>query len=98
MTGQPQPLKSYPNFVETDLDDVADALGKIAQIRGDDQSKWDNLVNQFILGRKVNKVPANSSDLTGSFVGDFNVTTTFAYFCVNNAGTAQWVRVGVATF
>jgi hypothetical protein len=93
-----QPLKSYPSTIDNTVESCADALRKISQVRTDDQSKWKQLTNQFILGRKVAKVPANSADITGSIVGDFNVTTTFAYFCVNNAGTAQWVRVAVGTF
>lgn len=98
MTSQPQPLKSYPSTRGDDLRSALDVLDKISQIRADDQTKWDNLTQQFILGRRVAKVPTSSSDTSGSAVGDFNVTTTFAYYCVNNAGTAQWVRVAVGTF
>jgi hypothetical protein len=31
-------------------------------------------------------------------VGDFNVTSTYAYFLINNSGTNEWVRIAVGTF
>ena len=95
---QPQPLKPFPVAIDPTPVACQAALMKIGQIRQDDQNKWQQLAGQFILGRSVTKIPANSSDTGGNVVGDFNVTSTYAYFCVNNSGTTQWVRVAVGTF
>lgn len=95
---QPQPLKPFPVAIDPTISGMQNALMKIGQIRQDDQNKWQQLVSQFILGRSVTKIPANSSDTTGSVIGDFNVTTTYAYFCVSNNGVPQWVRVATGTF
>lgn len=92
------PLKSFPTAIDNTLQSVCDAVRKIGQVRQDDQRQWNDLQNQFISGRRVPKVPANSADTTGNSIGDFNVTATFAYFCVDNAGTVEWVRVAVGTF
>lgn len=91
-------LKTYPSNVVATSMDCANALNKIAQIRSDDRVQWNNLNNTFVAGRKVAKVPANSSDTSGNVAGDFNVTTAYAYFCINNAGTVEWVRAAVGTF
>jgi hypothetical protein len=93
-----EPLSPYPFNIPPHSVDCATALNKIAQIRSDDRTKWNNLNNVFIAGRRVAKVPANSSDTSGNVAGDFNVTTAYAYFCINNAGTVEWVRAAVGTF
>lgn len=78
---------------------VVGALQKIAQIRGQDQTQWIDLKNQFISGRRVVRVPSASNDLLATDnIGDFNVTATFAYFLIDNAGTIEWVRIAVGTF
>ena len=93
------PLKSFPIAIDNTISSVADAIRKIGQIRKDDQTSWLNLQNQFIAGRKVTRIPSASTNvLSTDNVGDFNVTSTYAYFLVNNSGTPEWVRVAVGTF
>lgn len=93
-----QPLQSYPISIDDTVTSCAEALRKIGQIRQADQIEWNQLSNRFLSGRSVAKVPSSSTDITGNVVGDFNVTPTYAYFCVDNAGTAEWVRIAVSTF
>jgi hypothetical protein len=92
------PLKPYPTNIPKTLEGVWNALLQITRLRPQDIGVVGNLPNQFVAGRKVNTVPSTSTASAGDQVGDFNVTTTFAYYCVNNAGTAEWVRVAVGTF
>jgi hypothetical protein len=92
------PLKSYPTNIPKTLDGVWNALLQITRLRPQDAAVIGNLPNQFVLGRKVNTVPSTSTVSPGDQVNDYNVTPTFAYFCVNNAGTAEWVRAAVSNF
>jgi hypothetical protein len=92
------PFKPYPTNSPKTLDGVWNALLQITRLRPQDAAVISNLPNQFILGRKVNTIPSSSTPSSGDQIGDFNTTTTFAYFCVNNAGSAQWVRAVVSTF
>jgi len=94
-----QPLQNYPASTDMSFSGCITALQKISQIRQNDQVQWNNLNNQFISGRRVTRVPTTSSNvLATDNVGDFNVTATYAYFCINNSGTVEWVRVAVGTF
>lgn len=92
------PFKSYPTNIPKTLDGVWNALLQITRLRPQDASAIGNLPQQFVLGRKVNKVPASSTDIADSQPGDFNVTPTFGYYCINNAGTAEWVQWAVSSF
>lgn len=91
-------MKPFPTLNNADPKALQQAVNQIARIRQDDIGDRNNFPNIFIGGRKVSKVPATSTDITGSAVGDFNVTASFAYFCINNSGTVEWVRVAVGTF
>ena len=91
-------MNRYPSVVNRTLDGCLSVLDWISRERLSDISDRNNFPNLFIGGRKVQKIPTNSADISGSAVGDFNVTTTYVYFCVNNAGTATWVRAAVAGF
>jgi hypothetical protein len=92
------PLKPYPTNIPQSLTGVWNALLQITRLRPQDIAIIGNLPNQFIAGRKVNKIPASSTDVTDSQPGDFNVTPTFAYYCINDSGTAAWVQWPVSSF
>lgn len=91
-------MMSYPTITDDKNPTMKSALDYISRVRQNDIQDWNSLPNTYIAGRKVAKVPTASTDITGSFPGDFNVTASFAYFCVNNSGTVEWVRVAVGTF
>jgi hypothetical protein len=92
------PLKPYPTNIPKTLDGVWNALLQITRLRPQDIGVVGNLPNQFVAGRKVNKIPASSTDVADSQPGDFNCTTTFAYYCIDDAGTATWVQWPVSSF
>ena len=92
-------MKSYPSIVRRTLDGIADVVEFIVRERDKDVRDWNNLQNIFVNGRKVGKIPTGSADVDPSDrVGDFNVTTTYAYYLVDNAGTAVWRRVAVGAW
>jgi len=92
-------LKEYPSYTVQTLEDVIDVLRQVVFIRKDDIIQARNLPQVFVQGRKVGRVPSSSADIiAGDKIGDFNVTTTYAYYLVDNAGTGEWVRVAVGTF
>lgn len=95
-----KPLNSYPANIKADLDNVTDALQNISRTRQDDQTQWNNLQNIFIAGRKVNKVPASSTDIVGTDnIGDYNATASYLYLCVNDgSGNAVWRRIAAGVF
>ena len=94
-----QPLLAYPTSIDQTMTGVVTALQKIAQIRGQDQTQWNDLKNQFLSGRSVTRIPSASNNvLSTDNVGDFNVTSTYAYFLISNSGSPEWVRIAVGTF
>lgn len=92
------PLAEFPGTVPTDIKGIRAFLQQLSRVRKTDQTFWNSLDSQFVVGRKVTKLPSSSSDIADSAAGDFNVDSSFAYFCINNGGTVQWVRVAVASF
>lgn len=92
-------MKSYPSIVRRTLDGISDVVEFIVRERDKDVRDWNNLQNIFVNGRKTAKIPTGSADVDPSDrVGDFNVTTTYAYYLVDNAGTAVWRRVAVGAW
>lgn len=97
-------MMSFPTISDSKNATLKAWIDFVSRARIADLTFFNGLPNTYVGGRKVLKVPASSSDITDpdgkidSFVGDMNVTTGFAYFCVNNAGTAEWVRIAVGTF
>lgn len=92
-------LKEYPYWPAETLDDLKSQIRDITNTRKDDISQIQNLTNIFVSGRSVGRIPSSSIDvIDGDRVGDFNVNSTFAYYLINNAGTAEWVRVAVGGF
>lgn len=100
-------MNLYPNIKNLTPSDVkGKAIEKVIEVidfvtrqRVQDVREWDNLPQRFILGRKVGRVPSSSADvIAGDKVGDFNVTATYAYFLIDNGGTAAWRRVAVSSW
>jgi hypothetical protein len=92
-------LRNYPYWTAENLQDVIEQLRLITSLRKDDISVIQNLTNIFISGRKVGRVPSASNDvIDGDKIGDFNVTATYAYFLIDNAGTGEWRRVAVGSW
>lgn len=92
-------IKDYPRFDPSNPKELIDCVRYIQKNRKDDVNQFNNLKNVFISGRRSDKIPTSSTDVTNlDFVGDFNVTASFAYFLIDNAGTAVWRRVAVASW
>ena len=90
-------MQQYPKTITQDT--VVDVVSQIARLRDNDITDRNNFPNVFLSGRSVARVPASAADVTATDrVGDFNVTTTYAYFCVDNAGTAVWRRCAVSSW
>lgn len=92
-------LRDYPYWSAETPEDVKTQLRLITNLRKDDITQISNLTNIFIGGRKVGKIPSASNDVTAiDRIGDFNVTATYAYYLINNSGTAEWRRVAVGAW
>lgn len=92
-------MKLYPQVVENTIEDHTYFLKQISRLRQEDVQEFTNLQNTFLAGRKVNKIPSASIDVIQTDrVGDFNVTTDYAYYLINNSGTAEWRRVSVVSW
>ena len=100
MSTQNTPVfKDFPYYPVNNIEDVKRTITQITNTRKDDIDQIGNLTNIFIQGRSVGRVPSSSTDvIAGDKIGDFSVTTTFAYFLVNNAGSGEWRRVAVGAF
>ena len=92
-------MKDYPANITETIPGLAMALRFICRLRGDDIREFKNLSQTFISGRRVAKVPSSSTASADDRLGDFNVTSSYAYFCVDNgSGTAVWRRVAVSSW
>lgn len=89
-------FKDYPYWAAETLENIKDQLMQICNIRKDDITQISNLVNIFISGRKVGKIPSASNDVDPTDkINDFNWeygTPPYLYILMDNAGTAEWVR------
>ncbi len=92
-------FKEYPSGITNNLQEVQDQLRLICNTRKSDITQFNNLQQIFIGGRKVGRIPSSSLDvITGDVIGDFNVTSAFAYYLINNAGTPEWRKVAVGSW
>lgn len=89
-------MNPYPKL----LDDPNTVIRAIVQERTSDIADFNNLKNVFVSGRTVYRaIPTSSTDiLPTDRPGDQIVTLNFIYFCVNNGGTAVWVRHQLQTW
>ncbi len=92
-------LKDWPYWSAETLEDVKSQFRDITRLRKDDITQASQLPNVFISGRRVSRIPSASNNvISDDKVGDFNVTSTYAYYLIDNAGTGEWVRVSVGTW
>lgn len=91
-------MKNYPIEIKDDVKNHSDVLECIARIRFEDIRDFNNLANVYMAGRRVSFVPANAADTSTSRAGDFNITDSFAYFCVESGGAAVWRRVALQSW
>ena len=92
-------FKDYPYWSAETLEEVRTQLRQITNIRKDDITQIWNISSQFIMGRKVGRIPTSSANvIDGDRVGDVNWTTSFFYILVDNAGTATWRRVALSSW
>lgn len=92
-------FRDYPNWSPETLDDVKQHLREIENVRKDDITQVSNLVNIFVSGRKVGKVPASSLDVTdGDKVDDINWDASYLYILVDNAGVGEWRRASLGVW
>ena len=92
-------MKPYPILKDQTIAGIFEWLKYVVRARTDDIREFENLENIFVYGRKVGKIPSASNNVVADDkVGDFNVTATYAYYLIDNAGTAEWRRVAVGSF
>jgi len=93
-------MKTYPKINLERPDEVKLMLHYVNKERVNDVSDWDNLINRFISGRKVAKVPTGAADVADTDrIGDINwdYASGYLYLLVDNAGTAVWSRIALDT-
>ena len=90
-------MQQYPKAITQDT--VVDVVSQIARLRDNDITDRNNFPHVFLSGRSVARVPGSATDVAATDrVGDFNVTPSYAYFCVDNSGTPVWRRVAVSSW
>ena len=90
-------MQLYPQNV-TD-NNVTDTVQQICRLRLDDITDRNNFPNIFVSGRKVNKIPASSTDVaTTDCTGDVNYDSNYFYYLVNVGGTNVWRRIASASW
>jgi len=99
LAGKCAKLKPYPSNVTDDVSSVSDAVRFICRLRKEDITDNDNISSSYMSGRRVGKVPDSSTDIVADDkIGDFNITDSYAYFCVDSGGVAIWRRLSLETW
>jgi hypothetical protein len=83
------------------LPQVIALINTILQTRERDIQDYLNLPEQFIGGRKVDKIPTSSADYdpTTDLVGDRNWDTNYEYMLVaDGVGGSVWRRITLASW
>ena len=92
-------MKPYPILKNSTTEGIFEWLKFVVRARSEDIQEFNNIENVFISGRRVGKIPSSSNDVVAADkIGDFNVNATYAYFLIDNSGTAEWRRVAVGSF
>jgi hypothetical protein len=88
-------MKSWPNFVE---DKVNDFIKFIVRERKNDAQLFNSLPQNYILGRKVGKIPSASNDVTADDrLGDINYDADYIYILIDDSGAA-WRRASLGSW
>lgn len=91
--------KDYPYWPAETLDDLKTQMRDITRTRKDDIAEFNNLQNTFISGRKVNKIPTASNDVSATDrLGDFSYDASYMYILVDNSGTPEWRRASLGSW
>lgn len=92
-------LKDYPYWGAETETETKDQLRQICNIRKDDITQISNLVNVFMSGRKVGKIPSASNDVSPTDrIGDQNYDQNYLYILIDNSGTAEWRRASLGSW
>ena len=92
-------INPYPQILSRE--EIQGFCEFVRQERETDLQDWFNLPKRFVSGRKVNKIPTSSTDVTSEdILGDVNYTTSFFYVLVyddiNNINV--WRRFALGAF
>lgn len=88
-------MKLWPIFVE---DKINDFMKFIVRERFNDVHAFHDLPNNFILGRKVGKIPSASNDVADSDrLGDINYDANYIYILIDDSGAA-WRRASLGSW
>ena len=91
-------MNNYPKIQDKTLEEVIKVIEVITKDRKNDVNDFNNLINVFISGRKVGKIPSSSADISNTDrLGDFNYDASYLYLCVDNGG-AVWRRVALGAW
>lgn len=91
-------LKDYPYWGNESQIDARKSVQDIAKIRKDDITKFKNLINVFLQGRTVGKIPANSGDVTpDDKLGDTSFDDANMYV-LQNESSPQWIKYAGSIF
>lgn len=72
---------------------------ELSRVRREDVTKFENLPQVLIQGRKISRTPSASNDVVaGDYVGDINFTASYLYVLIDNSGTPAWRRVALASW
>lgn len=93
-------MDRYPSTFDNTPDGIINFLKQIIRLRSDDVTEVNNFSSIFMSGRKVNKIPTSSSDVTAGQdkAGDFNYNVNYLFILVDNSGTLVWRRVALSSF
>lgn len=88
-------FKDYPYYSAADMEEIVEILDQICRTRKDDILVIGDLINTFIGGRSVGRVPSSSSDvLATDKIGDinFDYSTGYAYRLMDDGAAGVWAR------
>jgi len=89
-------INDYPT---PSIENILDFCTFVKQERVTDLQDWDNLPKRLVSGRKVDKIPTSSSDVTSEDrLGDINYTASFLYILVYDGTNNVWRRVSIGAF
>lgn len=92
-------MEPYLRLFSDTNPEMAKFIRDITRKREQDVDDFTALPNEFIQGRKVNKIPSSSIDVESSdHVGDVNYTSSYFYILIDNSGTAEWRRISLGSW
>lgn len=90
-------IEDYPKVQGGE--DVLRFCQAVKKERQTDLEDWNNLSKRFLAGRKVNKIPTSSTDVTPEDkLGDINYNATYFYILVYDGSNNVWRRIALGAF